>query len=115
MGADFIRKAAKSFQKSWDRRRVELATANLFTQQPSCAARTAEADIVGSARLANGDAVTVQATDAGLIAMRGLSVVARFNRPSTELVAAVRASCGVAKGTVEQVHSLSGVAEISVC
>jgi len=115
MGADFIRKAAKSFQKSWDRRRVELATSDLFTRQPSCAARTAEADIVNNARLQSGEAVTVQAADNGLIAMRGLSVVARFHNPSTDLVAAVRSSCGVAKGTVEQVYSLSGVAEISVC
>lgn len=115
MGADLARKAAKTFEKSWDRRRVELATADLFTQQPSCAGRAAEADIVGSARLTPGDAVTVQATDVGLVAMRGLSVVARFQRPTGELVEAVRSRCGVAPGTVEQVHPLSGVVEISVC
>lgn len=115
MGAEFIRKAARSFEKSWDRRRVELATADLFTRQPSCTSRTAEADIIGNARLQPGEAVTVQATDNGLIAMRDLSVVARFHNPSTDLVAAVRSSCGIAKGTVEQVYPLSGVAEISLC
>ncbi len=115
MGAEFIRKAAKGFQKSWDRRRVELATPDLFTRPASCAARTAEADIVGDARLRLGDAVTVQASENGLIAMRGLNVVARFHTPSADLVAAVRSACGVAKGIVEQIHPLSGVAEISVC
>lgn len=115
MGADFIRKAAKSFEKSWDRRRIELATADLFTRQPTCAARTAEADIINNARLEVGEAVTVQEADNRLIAMRGLSVVAQFHNPSTDLVVAVRSSCGIAKGTVEQVHSLSGVAEISIC
>ena len=34
MGIDFIRKAAKSFRKGLDRRRIELATPNLFTQKP---------------------------------------------------------------------------------
>lgn len=115
MGAEFIRKAAKSFEKSWDRRRVELATADLFTRQPHCAARTAEADVVGNTRLRAGETVTIQATDSGLIAMRDLSVVARFNKPPAELISAVRSSCGIAKGTVEHVHLLSGVAEISLC
>lgn len=115
MGADFIRKAAKTFEKSWDRRRVELATADFFTRQPMCAARTAEADVIGNACLQPGEALTVQATDNGLIAMRGLSIVARFHNPSTDLVTAVRSSCGIAKGVVEQVYPISGVAEISLC
>jgi hypothetical protein len=115
MGADFVRKAAKTFEKSWDKDRVELATANLFTQQPKCAARTSRADILGNAHLAAGDVVTVQAINGGLIAMRGLSRVARFSQPSTELIEGVNASCGVAKGTIEKVHPLSGVVEISIC
>ena len=115
MGAEFIRKAAPTFKKSWDWHRVDLATPNLFTQQPTCAPRTAAADIVGNATLQQGDGVTVQATDAGLIAMRGLDEVARFTNPSPELISAVRASCGVAKGTIEVIHRLAGVAEISVC
>ena len=115
MGAEFIRKAAPTFKKSWDQQRVELATADLFTQQPSCAARTAVADIVGNATLQQGDVITVQATDAGLVAMRGLNVVARFTNPQPKLTSAVRESCGVAKGTVEQIHQISGVAEISIC
>jgi hypothetical protein len=115
VGTDFIQRAAKSFQRSWDRRRVELATASLLTQQPVCAARTAEADIANNARLAPGDSVTVQTAEGDLIAVRDLSVVAKFSNPPPALVEAVRSSCGIAKGTVEQVHYLAGVAEISVC
>ena len=115
MGTEFIRKAAHTFKKSWDRRRLELATADLFTRQLSSAARTAEADLVGDSRLQPGEAVTVQATESELIAVRDLTVVARFRKPSADLVLAVRSSCGIAKGVVEQVHPLSGVAEISVC
>ena len=33
MGADFIRKAAKTFTKSWDRHRLDLATPTLFTTE----------------------------------------------------------------------------------
>ncbi len=43
MGAEFIEKAAPSFKKAWDRARVKLATADMFTRVPDCAARTAEA------------------------------------------------------------------------
>ena len=34
MGSEFIEKAAPTFKKSWDRARVELATATLFTKTP---------------------------------------------------------------------------------
>ena len=51
MGSDFIEKAAPSFKKSWDRGRVAVATANLFTKQPASLVRTVPADIVGGARL----------------------------------------------------------------
>ena len=115
MGIDFIRKAAKTFQKSWDQERVNLATPTLFTQQPTCAARTAAADLVHYTALHEGDTLTVQLNDTGLVAMRGLSEVAHFIDPSPELVAAVRQSCGVARGTVEQINNIAGVVEISVC
>ncbi|MFO1100368.1 MAG: hypothetical protein U1E81_19425 [Xanthobacteraceae bacterium] len=115
MGADFIEKATPTFKKSWDRARVALGTADLFTREPSCAARTAAAEIVGRAKLSIGDRVTVEPHGAGLVALRGNTEVARFTKPSAELVKAVNDSCGVAKGVVEQVHDLAGVAEISLC
>lgn len=115
MGADFIEKATPSFRKSWDRARVTLGTADLFTRIPDCAARTAAADIIGNARLEIGDRLTVEVQGGKLIARRGNSDVARFTNPAPELVQAVTASCGIAKGTVEQVHPIAGVAEISLC
>jgi len=115
MGAEFIEKAAPSFKKAWDRARVKLATADMFTRVPDCAARTAEADIIGSARLHTGDQLTVENKNGTLIARRGMSDVARFTNPAPELVLAVAASCGIAKGTVQDVHPIAGVAEISLC
>ena len=115
VGADFIEKATPAFRKHWDRARLALATADLFTNAPSCAPRTAAAEIIGSAQLETGDRLTVEMQDGALIARRGHSDVARFTNPAPALVQAVEESCGVAKGTVEQVHGLAGVAEISLC
>lgn len=115
MGSEFIEKAAPSFRKSWDKARVALATADLFTRTPDCAARTAAADIIGNARLTVGEKLTVELHDGALVARRGVSDVARFSNPAPDLLQAVKESCGVAKGTVEQVHAMAGVAEISLC
>lgn len=115
MGADFIEKAAPSFKKSWDRGRVALATSSLFTSKPSRLVRTVAADVVGGARLRAGDILVVQAEGGGLTARRGNAVVARAEGCGSELMAAVAASCGLAKGTVEQVHDLACAVEISLC
>lgn len=115
MGVAFIEKAAPTFKKSWDRARVELATAGLFTRAPVCAVRIAAAEIVGNATLHTGDHLVVELEGGGLVALRGNVEVARFTKPSAELVNAVRDSYGIAKGTVEQIHELAGVAEISLC
>ena len=114
MGLEFIRKAAPTFKKSWDRHRVSLATPTLFTQQPVCVARIAVADLASAATLEKGDTVTVQLNGTKLVAMRGLSEVAYFTAPSPALVSAVQQSCGVARGTVEQIHSIASVVEISI-
>jgi hypothetical protein len=115
MGADFPEKAAATFKKSWDRARVALATADLFTRKPSEAKCTAAADIVGSTRLKVGEHLTVEAQGEGLVALRGIAEVARFPNPPTELLKAVQDSCGIAKGVVEQIHEMAAVAEISLC
>jgi hypothetical protein len=82
MGADFIEKATPTFKKSWDRARIALATADLFTRAPSGAARLAAAEIIGNATLRVGDHLTVEAQDGGLVALRGNTEVARFTKPS---------------------------------
>ena len=115
MGADFLEKATPTFKKSWDRARTALATDDLFTSAPSRVARTAAADVIGRAQLKVGDRLTVEAQDGALVAKRGNTVVARFANPACALVQAVEQSCGVAKGTVEQVHERAGVVEISLC
>lgn len=115
MGVDFIEKAAPTFKKSWDQARVRLGTAELFTRLPECTARTAAAEIMDGARLAAGEHLTVERDGEELVALRGNSTVARFLDPPRELLVAVDNSAGIAKGTVESVHEMAAIAEISLC
>ena len=115
VGADFVEKAIRSFKKSWDNGRVMLATADLLTQEPDCKARTFAADIERGWRPTTGENVTVEKEQTSLVVRKGHAEVARTDDPPPALLAAVEQSCGIAKGTVEVVHEVAGVAEISLC
>lgn len=115
MGIDFLERAGKSIKRSWDRQRVALATSDLLTMQPKCAARSVVAEIINDARITPGEKLTVEKDATGLIARRGLTGVLRIVDAPAEIMRGIEQSCGVAVGTVEQVHDQAGVAEISVC
>lgn len=115
MGIDFIRKAAPSFRKGLDRRRIELATPNLFTQQPTSAPRAYAAQLRGDKPLAVGEKLGVRLDGQNVLATRGLDLVAVFKSPTAELKSALSASFGEACGTVQAVHSAAWIAEITVC
>jgi hypothetical protein len=115
MGIDFIRRSAPSFKKSWDRQRVILATPTLLTQQPTCIARTAAADLANGAALQEGESVTVQLNGPHLVALCGHSEVAHFIDPSPDVISAVQESYGVAHGTVAHINPIARVVEISLC
>lgn len=115
MGADFVEKAAPTFKKSWDKGRLRLATADLFTRQANCEDRTFAADLRDGSRLVNGETVTVEKEATSLVVRVGHTEVARQDSPPPALLAAVEQSCGIAKGTVEIVHDTARVAEISLC
>jgi hypothetical protein len=115
MGAEFIRRASKSFTKHWDVCRKALATADLFTREPTCAGRSAPFDLAPNVAVQAGDVVIVEREGTALVARRGLREVARAASPPPELLRAVEDSCGVAKGTIEHTHGLANVAEISLC
>jgi hypothetical protein len=115
MGAEFIRRAAKTFVKRWDHGRKMLGTADLFTKEPDCAATSAPFDLAQNADLHVGETVTVEKEGEALVARHGLFEVARIVHPPSHLLQAVDRSCGIAKGTVENVHAVARVAEISLC
>ncbi len=115
MGADFLERVGKTIKRSWDRQRVALATSDLLTKQPECAGRSVAGEIIGSARLAPGDKLTVEKDADGLVARQGLTEVVRIKAAPTEVVQGIEDSCGIGIGTVDQVHDAAGVVEISVC
>jgi hypothetical protein len=85
MGIDFIRKAAPSFRKGLDRRRIELATPNLFTQEPTSAPRACAAQLRGDKPLAVGEKLGVRLDGQNVLATRGLELVAVFKSPTADL------------------------------
>ena len=115
MGIEFIRKAAPSFRKGLDRKRLQLGTPTLFTQQPICAPRTYAATLRTGKRLAVGEKLGVRLDGQQVVALHGLDPVAVFESPPRELVNALQASHGEACGTVHEVHTAAETAEISVC
>lgn len=115
MGLDFIRKAAPSFHKGLDKKRIELATPTLFTQQPAEAPRTYAAHLRSGVDLATGEKLGVRLDGDCVVALRGLDPIGDINSPPAELVAALSASHGEACGVVQQVHDMAHVAEITVC
>src|ERR1035441_5315938 len=107
MGLEFIRKRAKPFKRRWDIGRRDLGTADLFTRQPTCGSRMAPFDLVLDVELHAGDPVTVEVSENTLVARVRLSEVGRAVNPPAELLSAVKGSCGIDKGLVEQVHGLA--------
>ena len=89
MGVDFIRKATPSFRKGLDRRRIELATPTLFTQEPASVPRAYAAQLHGDKSLAIGEKLGVRLDGQNVLATRGLDLVAVFKSPTAELKSAL--------------------------
>jgi len=115
MGADFIEKTGRSFRKSWDKGRLERATADLFSRTPECASLSGAAEVREGVILREGETLVIQMTEAGLVARRGIVEVARFITPPNSLLQVVEQGCGIGRGRVEAFHELAQVAEISIC
>lgn len=115
MGLDFIQKAKKTLQTKWDAERVRLGTSDLLTQSPKSAGCSAVFELAANASLHEGEHVQVDAEDGMLIASQRQRVVAVAEEPPPHVLKAVEDSCGMADGKIEHVHSIAGVAEISLC
>jgi hypothetical protein len=115
MGTDFLEKTAPTFQKSWDQGRVNLVSEDLLTRLPTVKARSFAAELSTSGSLKKGDKITVDKIGKALVATRGQTELARCEDSPAELLDALSANSGVAEGTVQEVHDLAGIAEISIC
>lgn len=117
MGSDFLERTKKTIKRSWDRQRVALATSDLLTRQPDCAVRSVVGEIIGNAKVSAGEKLTVEpdGDGVGLVARRGLTDVVRITEAPPDVVQGIKDSCGVAVGTIDQVHDRARVVEITVC
>lgn len=114
MGADFLDKRNKGYAKHIDRKRVALATGDLFTREPNDQPRRIIAKMKRGADLIVGDKLIIEQKGASLTGCRGNSVVAEIENASTVITDAVSQSSGVAIGTIEKVNKVSGTLEVSI-
>jgi hypothetical protein len=114
MGTDFILRTGKTLKRSWDEGRAAIGTRDLTTREPVCIGRAIAASIVADARVSAGDSVNAELEGDTLIFRRGLSVVARKVNPPAEVAEAVRQHCNIRPGTVDQVHDMAGMVEITI-
>jgi hypothetical protein len=115
MGLDFIKKAARSFNKGLDKARAALGTPTLFRLQPGCVPQTYAVQLRANKTLQNGDKLGVRLDGENVLATRGFELVGVFKNPPPEVKAALSESHGEACGIVQTIHSIAGVAEITLC
>jgi len=115
MGADFIDKVKPSFQKRWDRSLIRLRQGDLFDLQQVCKGRALAADYVGTPHLKPGDRVTLRCREQGLVVMHGNVPVGEVSAPEKALFQQVRRSAGIVDATIEEMHPISRVMEVSTC
>lgn len=115
MGVDFVKKCAKSFNKSWDRGKAELAAPHLFKRDPALAARTYCASLAPGTEASPGREFLLRVVGSDLRLYDGASPVGSIKDSPPSLVAAVQTDwCGVALAKVVRVHEFSGAVDISV-
>jgi hypothetical protein len=91
MGQDWIPKAEKAIKRRLDRARIELATPQLFTQEPTCAGRVAAAELNIGAQAAVGEDFVASMERNEVRLYRGNTPVGRLTAPSEEQVSAPHA------------------------
>ncbi|MCY4641148.1 MAG: hypothetical protein OXC41_00365 [Gammaproteobacteria bacterium] len=114
MGLDFIRRAAPSFAKSWNRNKDMLAEPTLFTRYPECRTRTAIADLAQNADLSEGENIIVCAKDSKLILVSGNTQVGIIEQPPSDLKSAIHNEGDCVLGYVRRINPLSGTADVEI-
>lgn len=115
MGADFIQRTKRAFEKHLDLQKVHLATADLFTREPSDCSPTLVARLETDAQVAVGQELIVEVVNGDVVASVGHSRVATALNPDPMIVAAISDSCGLAAGIVEVTHAISKTIEVRLC
>ena len=114
MGLDFIRRAAKTFTKTWHRGATELARPTLFTHYPECRTRSVIASLDERANIPNGAQLTVCAEATRLVLVHETHRVGLVDAPPADLFKAIQESGGCAIGQITRINPLSGTADVEV-
>jgi len=114
MGLDFIRRRAKTFTKSWNRNKAELARPTLFTRYPECRSRSVIADLTESAGLSEGSQVLVAAHGTQLALISGTTQIGTAAHPPSDLMSAIHQVGGNALGHITRINPISGTADVEI-
>ena len=114
MGSDFLKKTRAGYRKHIDKGRVTLATPTLLTTTPHERGRSVVGNLEPGASVQGGEKLLVDLRGDRLVASRGNTPVATIASPPSSVLAAIRASRGVASGEVVRVNDLSGTVEVAV-
>ena len=115
MGSEFLGKQRQTIVKHIDRKRVELATRDLFTIVPQDRRRSFIASVAANTSVAKGEVLIVESVDGVVKLLRGLSVVGSLDGLPEEIVATIKETGGAAKAIVERIHALSKRVSVAIC
>ncbi|MBY3468665.1 hypothetical protein HFN80_32580 [Rhizobium laguerreae] len=115
MGIEFLTRARKTITKHIDRMRVELATPDLFTQQPTDLPRCAMLSLRKGAVVEIGDRLVLESTKSSVTAHRNNVAIGNYDNPSADILESLAKTGGTAGGVVRRVMKISGKAEVSLC
>jgi hypothetical protein len=114
VGLDFITTCTPTFQRSWDRNRVELTEPDLFRRHPELAGRTFRLAPSEGGGVGEGEAIILRWCATDLMAYRERSLVGVVANPPRALLDAIDQAGGALCARVERVHRRSGAADISI-
>jgi hypothetical protein len=114
MGLDFIRRAAKTFTKSWNRGVSQLAQPSLFTRHPQNRARTMVASLNDGVTIPEGEQVLVCVRESKLALIRGTCQIGVVEAPPNDVFCDIQNAGGSAVGSIAGLHDLSGTADVEI-
>lgn len=115
MGLDFLRARATSYRKALDWSRAALVTPSLFNQDLACSSRIYAARLGVGKTVVNGEILGARLCDGSVELRRGLEYLGSVNDPPDDLVNALEGSFREGTAKVQQFHTISRTAEVSVC
>lgn len=114
MGLDFIRRAAPSFVKKWDRGAEHLKQPRLFSKSEAGHARTMLAHFDTSDATPVGKELVVFKEGPRLVLVDGLNRVGAIDSPTAEVMQKLEESGCYAVGRITAKYPLSGTGNVEV-